>query len=346
MIRTHLKTLIITSLLILLPIPAGLLLWDRFPTDVMPSQLWTVWAMPLSMLAAHWFCVLATALDPGHEGRNKKPLKMVLWIIPATTWFCCGLTYALYMGLNFSMVSWTLVLMALMFIVIGNYMPKTKMNHTLGIKVYWAYTSEENWEATHRFAGRLWVIGGIVMLLGIFLPEGAAIALMVLDMIVLIALPIIYSWRFWKKQKAEGAALQDYRRINPKLTKMGIVLLVALLVFVVAVMFVGDIEYTFENDGFTIVADWYGDMTVQYDAIQSMEYRNEDVPGIRVGGFGSLRLLMGYFKNEEFGTHLRYTYYKPESCIVLKTDRHTIVLSGKTAADTQALYDTLIIKLG
>ena len=70
MIRTHLKTLIITSLLILLPIPLGLLLWDQFPVEYLPNPFMAVWLPPLSMLAGHWLCILLTALDPGHKGRN------------------------------------------------------------------------------------------------------------------------------------------------------------------------------------------------------------------------------------------------------------------------------------
>ena len=342
MIRTHLKTLIITSLLILLPIPAGLLLWDRFPMELTSGQFMTVWLPPLSMLAGHWLCILFTALDPGHKGRNRKPLKLVLWLMPAITWFCCGLMFALYMGLEFSVTAWSLLLMGIMFIAIGNYLPKTKMNYTVGIKVSWAYSSEENWNATHRFAGKIWVIGGILMLLGIFLPNGAAIALMFADMAVLCILPMVYSWRFWKKQKSEGALLKNTPSLNPKLKKASIILLVVILVFTLSILFSGDLKYTFSDTGFSIEADWYSDMTVRYDAIESVEYREEAVPGTRVGGFGSLRLLMGYFTNDEFGTHIRYTYYKPDTCVILTTDRYRLVLSAETEQATKEIYELLL----
>ena len=41
------------------------------------------------------------------------------------------------------------------------------------------------------------------------------------------------------------------------------------------------------------------------------ELREGNVDGTRIGGFGSFRLLLGFFENEEFGTYTRYTYYKP-----------------------------------
>ena len=342
--RTHLKTLFLTSALILLPIPAGLLLWDQFTLEAMPGQFATIWMMPLIMLATHWFCALITTLDPGHKGRNKKPLTMVFWLMPMVTLFCCGLMYALYMGLEFSVSSWTLLMMGIMFIVIGNYMPKTKMNGTVGIKVYWAYTSEENWNATHRFAGKIWVIGGILMLLGIFLPEGAGIALFILDTAVLCILPMVYSRQFWKKQKAEGAEFKSHRPFSRKLTIGALLLLASILIFVVAIMFTGNIGYSLGEESFTIEADWYSDMTVRYEDIESLEYRSENIPGLRVGGFGSGRLLMGYFRNEELGTHLRYSYTKPGAGIILTTARYRMVLSCKTTEETQSLYNALLSK--
>ena len=47
----------------------------------------------------------------------------------------------------------------------GNYMPKLKVNHTVGIRLPWTLQSEDNWHKTHRLAGKLWVLGGLILLL-------------------------------------------------------------------------------------------------------------------------------------------------------------------------------------
>ncbi|MFQ8814402.1 MAG: SdpI family protein [Gallintestinimicrobium sp.] len=53
--------------------------------------------------------------------------------------------------------------------VIGNYLPKVKQNNTIGIRVVWSLMDEENWNATHRFSGKLWMASGILcMLCGLF----------------------------------------------------------------------------------------------------------------------------------------------------------------------------------
>ena len=348
------KLLILTSLLTLLPIPVGLLLWDRFPdlitthwgfdgqADGWSSIPFTVFGMPLIMLVIHFICLAATLLDSGNKNRNKKMLTIVLWIIPLLSNLCSGIIYALSLGLDFSVSTLMMAAMGLLFAAIGNYLPKTRMNSTMGIKVPWAYTSEENWNATHRFAGKIWMAGGILMVLGAFLPEAHSVIVMFAIILVLTVVPVVYSWQYWKKQTAEGSEVKSFPKAETAITKAALVFLAIILIFVLIILFTGDIEYQFYDESFSINADWYSDLTVMYDIVESVEYREGNVPGSRVGGFGSFRLLMGFFNNEEFGTHTRYTYYKPEACIVVTTQRQTLVLSGRIKAETQEIYQHLI----
>ena len=76
--------------------------------------------------------------------------------------------------------------------------------------------------------------------------------------------------------------------------------------------------------------------------MDSVELRQDDVPGSRIFGVGSYRLLLGTFRNEEFGTYTRYTYYKPESCVVVRMGEKVLVLSGKDKAETQEIYSQLL----
>jgi uncharacterized membrane protein len=52
-----------------------------------------------------------------------------------------------------------------MFIGLGNYMPKLKQNYTIGIKVPWTLNSEENWNMTHRMAGKVYVVAGVISII-------------------------------------------------------------------------------------------------------------------------------------------------------------------------------------
>lgn len=351
------KLLILSSLLILLPIPVGLLLWNHLPAELVTHWgftgqpdgympvLYAVSLPPVLMLLGQWICVWFTLKDPGNKDRNTKPLTLVLWILPLVSNMVSYMMYALALGYEFSPVVWTLLMMGIMFMAIGNYLPKCKMNYTMGIKVPWAYTSEENWNATHRFGGKVWFFGGMALLFGAFLPDAWAVAVMLVFILVLAFIPVLYSYLYYRKQKARGDALLPFPKPVTKGSKLATVFMVLLLVFVVGLMFTGDLEYRLEEEYFCIEASYYNDLTLFYDVIEAVEYREGNIPGVRVGGFGSGRLLMGFFQNDEFGTYTRYTYTNPEACVIVTTSRETYVLSGKNMAETQTLYQALQQKI-
>ena len=353
MLKTHKKQLIAASALTLLPVLVGVILLDRLPLafathwgvngqpDGWSSRSFAIFVPPLLMLVLFWVCVYFTAKDPGNQGRNKKPMGLVLWIVPFLSNLCCGMMYALALGVEFDMANLMAATLCIAFAVIGNFMPKCQMNSTIGIKVAWAYTSEENWNATHRFAGRVWVIGGLVCALSALLPAKLTMPLFPVVMIGIAAIPIVYSWRYYKKQLARGDELKPLPTVNSKASRISRVAVAVLLVIIAIVMFTGKVEVFFLEDSFTVDATYHDTLTVDYAAVDALEYREGNVPGTRIGGFGSARLLLGYFENEEFGTYTRYTYTNPESCIVIHVGDKVLVISGTDAAETRAIFDTL-----
>ena len=358
MLKTHKKQLIIASLLILLPMAVGLVLMDRLPLafathwgidgqpDGWSSRSFAIFVPPLIMLALFWLCIFITCKDPGNKGRNRKPLDVVIWIVPFISNLCCGIMYALALGVEFSIHTLMLASMGLLFLVFGNYMPKCQMNSTVGIRISWTFSSEENWNATHRFAGRIWVLCGALMMLSALLPAKLGIAVMLIGFIPMVAAPMVYSYLYYKRQLARGDELKATPTSLKKANKAGSSIGIIVLVLCAALLFTGDVEVTFGDTAFTVDSIYHEALTVEYSAVDSLEYRSDDVPGLRVGGFDSPRLLLGYFENDEFGTHTRYTYTNADSGIVITVGEKILVISGRDPAETQAIYDTLVQRTG
>lgn len=208
MIKKNLKTLIITSVIILLPILAGLLLWNQLP-DPMPSHWnasgevddWSskpfaILGLPLILLAAQWLCVLGTAADPKKNNHPQKILHLVLWIIPVLSVVLHTVVYLTALGYGVRMEVVMPVLIGVVFTIIGNYLPKCKQNYTIGIKIPWTLNNEENWNKTHRFAGWLWTFCGIaIMFTGFF--GGFWVFLPITLLMVLV--PVLYSYLLHRK---------------------------------------------------------------------------------------------------------------------------------------------------
>lgn len=353
MIRNNKWRLIISSVVILLPMLAGIVMWDKLPgtlathwgadgtADGWSGKTFAVYVLPLILLALNWICILITVKDPKNKDQNKKAFKMVLWIVPFTSLFASGIMYSVAMGTEFDNETVMLAVLGLMFVIIGNYLPKCKQNYTIGIKLPWTIQNEENWNKTHRLGGKVWVIGGLLMMSMIFLPRGI-IPFVILPVMLIIALiPTIYSYILSKRQRENGAVFVK----NPYYSNMGKVSLVfsaIIIIFVLAVMFTGGVDVQCDESSLTVEATYWEDIEVAYEDIDSIEYREECDVGVRTNGFGSPRLLMGTFQNDEFGYYTRYSYTNCDACVILNIDGRVLVVSGRDVENTLKIYELLI----
>lgn len=209
MIKKNLPKLIITSLVTLIPIIIGLILWERLPEQVpvhwdingavdgYATKLQAVFLMPLILVAFHWICAVGTSLDPKKQNISDKMLTLVFWIIPVISLICNSMVYATALGHKVNANVIFPLLMGALFIIIGNYLPKCKQSYTMGIKLPWTLEDEENWNKTHRFAGFIWVICGVIMMVSAII--GAFLIFFVL-LVPMVAVPVVYSYSLYKKK--------------------------------------------------------------------------------------------------------------------------------------------------
>lgn len=95
-----------------------------------------------------------------------------------------------------------LPLLGLLFAVMGFYFPKLSQNYFAGFKLPWTLSSEANWTATHAYASKLWIYGGIAqMVLGFILPGMWSFISFFVIMIPMVVAPIVFSYRMFKSGK-------------------------------------------------------------------------------------------------------------------------------------------------
>lgn len=362
MFKKYKTQLIISSALILLPIVFGLLMWDQLPAavathwgidgqpDGWSGKGFSVFFMPLFLLGMHLLCVWITDLTNRNNDQDPKIINLIFWIMPVISLMSNGMVYAISLGKIWDMNACMPVLMGILFIFVGNYLPKCRQNTTVGIKVIWALNNEENWNATHRFAGKLWVASGLITLFSAFLPMKIGYPIMLVALLGAGFGSTLYSYLYYRKQLQAGTAIPTGEiKQDPtmqKIRRIAWVAVIATVIFTVAILFCGTIEYDFQDDKLVMDASFYSPINLRYEHIEALELRTGNVEGTRVGGFGSFRLLLGFFENEEFGTYTRYTFYNPESCIVVTAKSGTLVISGANAEQTQEIYNTLVDKAG
>ena len=208
MIRKYLKVLIVTSVVLLLPILAGVVLWEQLPeqipthwnlqgeVDSWSSKAFAVFGMPLILLAVQWLCAFATNADPKKANHSQKVMHMVLWIVPVVSLIIFTAMYSTALGKSVRVEVILPLILGLAFTIIGNYLPKCKQSYTIGIKLPWTLNSEENWNKTHRFAGRIWLVCGLVIMVSAFV---GGIGILIAAAAVMVLVPCIYSYILHRK---------------------------------------------------------------------------------------------------------------------------------------------------
>ena len=147
MLKANRKTMIITSILTILPMLIGIIYWDRLP-DVMAthfgfnneangfsSKTFAVFGIPLILLAVLWLGAIVTAYDPKRQNISPKMFSLVLWIAPVISLIAAATMYPVNLGYEVDITFFSELLLGLMFIIIGNYLPKARQNYTIGIKI-------------------------------------------------------------------------------------------------------------------------------------------------------------------------------------------------------------------
>lgn len=346
MIKNNKGKFIISSIILLVPMIVALIV-HNFVKPLMHGFFGVFIVFPLITLALHIFCLWLSEKIGNAENQSKKIINMTFWIVPTINLYVTALMLGLSLGIEFKLPVVLAPLLGTMFIVMGNYMPKAVQNRTFGIKITWTLVNEENWNATHRFAGKLWVALGALMLVTAFLPEKIFIITFVIILLVAILACIVYSYTYYKKMLREGgcekATLASIvTKTDKKAFWISMVSVAVILISVTVIMFTGKVEFTFDDNSLNISTTYGGKMDIAYSEIEFIEYRDCKVDGGRVSGFGSAKLLFGVFRNDEFGTYTRYTYTSSESAIILVVDGEEIVIADVDTESTLALFEKIV----
>lgn len=91
----------------------------------------------------------------------------------------------------------------LLFLFIGNTMPKFKSNFYMGIKTPWTISSEEVWRKTHRLGGKCFFLAGLVSIICAFVPIANPVIFGIYLAVILIAclIPGIMSYIWWRQEQ-------------------------------------------------------------------------------------------------------------------------------------------------
>lgn len=199
--------------LCLLAILPGLMVYDRLPEEIAThfgidgnpngysSRLFAVIGLPLVVTLIQTVYCITTNLFRKNKDMNRAE-KVIRFLFP-TMLYALQIFLLMYaMGKATDIMTFIGVIETVMFLMLGNYLPKVRRTTFFGIRTPHTLTNEEVWDRTHRFAGVLYVIAGISCM--ILTVTGMHLVPLLVLLVITIGIPYIYSEILYRRVKAKN----------------------------------------------------------------------------------------------------------------------------------------------
>lgn len=182
---------------------------DQIPThwnvageiDGYSSKAFGAFMAPVIMLVVWLGMKFLPNIDPKKKNYEKFDSSYSIIICLLTSFFFVLhlLTITVSLGYDISINKVMPLIIGILFIILGNYMPKSKRNFFYGIKTPWTLTSDVSWRKTHRLGGKLFVLAGIIVVISsIFLTGTVQVIIFVTSTSIATLVPIVASYFYAK----------------------------------------------------------------------------------------------------------------------------------------------------
>lgn len=211
MLKQNRWKILITSVVTIIPMMVGCILWPQLPDTIAThfgvdntangwsSKAVAVFGIPAFLVLLHLFCLIVTSVDPKMKNIGRKPLGLIFWICPSISLITGAVIYARALNVEVDVGLICQLFLGVLFIAIGNYLPKCRQNYSFGIKVPWTLDDPENWSRTHRLAGWCFIVTGVLTMAISFLRLPWLFFSLVIASVLM---PFFYSYLYYRKKKS------------------------------------------------------------------------------------------------------------------------------------------------
>lgn len=212
-------TVIISVVLILIVILAGVFLWSRLPetmashwneadqVDGTMGKFWGTFMVPAMMIGLTLLFLAIPAIDPLKKNiaEFRGWFNIIIVFFNLFMAFVHGLTLAWNLGhTGFRMSSVMLPAVGLLFVALGLMMRNAKRNYFIGIRTPWTLANDIVWEKTHKLGSKLFIVAGVLTGLALFFPDKAVLILMV-SILGAALIAIAYSYLVFRQEEKKQA---------------------------------------------------------------------------------------------------------------------------------------------
>ena len=159
--------------------------------------------IPIIIFILYFIFSLLPKIDPKHGNYEdfKQAYNAFKTAIMAVLFAIYLITSLNIIGVAVSVSLWVPALIGLFMVIIGKYLGQVKSNYLVGIRTPWTLNNEDNWNKTHSFGVKVFVVGGLLLSVDGLLPNVWRMPLFLTTIIIIVLVPIVYSYVLYRKQK-------------------------------------------------------------------------------------------------------------------------------------------------
>jgi len=153
-------------------------------------------------LLVYLIFLVVPKIDPKNK-LNKMGGKLNTIKFLLTTFMSILALFIIYTAKNqsFTNPNYIVLLIGVLFIILGNYFKTIKPNYFIGIRTPWTLENENIWKETHKLGGKIWFIGGIlVVIFSLILDKSLNFTIFLIITGLITIIPIVYSYLMYKKE--------------------------------------------------------------------------------------------------------------------------------------------------
>jgi uncharacterized membrane protein len=219
------KAEIIPLVIILISFIVSIIIYPSLPATVVShwgaqgepnghmTKFWGTFFVPILMLGLFLLFFTLVRIDPLKENIKlfRKYYDGFIIAFLLFMLYIHGLTLMYNVGYKFNMVQLLLPALGLLFIIIGVVLRKVKRNWFIGIRTPWTMSSDYVWEKTHKVGSIMFMISGVLMLIGAFFLK-AALWFVIMPILLAIIITTVYSYVVFKEENKTKAKKSTPRK--------------------------------------------------------------------------------------------------------------------------------------
>ena len=210
------KLMIISIILIIILFGINIYFYSSLPEKIIThwnsigepngamNKFWGIFLIPVVVLGIFLLFYFIPKIDPLKRNIEKFQNYYESFILVMVIFFCYIdiLSLLWNIGYKFNLSLMMTPGAGILFIYIGFILKNIKQNWFIGIRTPWTLSSEKVWDKTHKLGSKLFIISGIIILLGMFFIK-YLIWFILIPTISSALISTIYSYLEFRKEKKE-----------------------------------------------------------------------------------------------------------------------------------------------